>query len=218
MDDFDDAACAEQVLQSWFAGDVYDAAVMQARVDKLFSVDPAFDEELRARFAPLVERALDGALDDWAGAARGALALIVLLDQLPRNLFRGSARAFAGDERAQRIALQAFAVGHERLLAPMEQVFLYLPLEHAEDLALQERCVAGQQALRAAATPDFVSLMDEVVAAGHGHREVIARFGRFPHRNALLGRPSTAAELAWLAENRHGWGQGAADLERCARS
>jgi uncharacterized protein (DUF924 family) len=97
----------------------------------------------------------------------------------------------------------------------MEQVFLYLPLEHAEDLALQERCVAGQEALRAAATPDFVSLMDEVVAAGHGHREVIARFGRFPHRNALLGRPSTPEEVAWLAENRHGWGQGAADLERC---
>jgi len=215
MNDFDDVARIEDVLQTWFAGDVNDAAVMQVRMDKLFSVDPAFDEALRASFAPLVERALDGALDGWAAAARGALALIVLLDQLPRNLFRGSARAFAGDARARHIALQAFAVGHERLLAPVERVFLYLPLEHAEDLALQERCVAGQEALRAAARPDFAALMDQVVAAGHAHREIVARFGRFPHRNLLLGRPSTPEELAWLAENRHGWGQGAADLERC---
>ncbi|MEQ8663062.1 MAG: DUF924 family protein, partial [Gammaproteobacteria bacterium] len=102
-----------------------------------------------------------------------------------------------------------------RQLAPLEQVFFYMPLEHAEDIALQERCVAGYTALRAAATPDFESLMDEVLAAGHAHHAVVARFGRFPHRNAVLGRSSTAAERAWLAENRHGWGQGAADLELC---
>ncbi|MEQ8234861.1 MAG: DUF924 family protein [Gammaproteobacteria bacterium] len=207
-----------EVLDTWFAGDVGDASAMQARIAKLFTVDPAFDEELRGAYAPLVEQALAGALDDWIGECRSALALVILLDQLPRNLFRGSARAFAGDARAQRVALHAFAAGFDRALAPIEQVFFYMPFEHAEDMHLQERCVAGYEALRRSATPEFVTLMDEVVAAGHAHRAVVARFGRFPHRNDALGRASTVAERAWLAENRHGWGQGAADLELCQAS
>jgi uncharacterized protein (DUF924 family) len=204
-----------EVLDHWFAGDVNDAAAMQARTAKLFTVDPAFDETLRAAYAPLVEQALAGDLDGWLADCRSALALVILLDQLPRNLFRGSPRAFCGDARARHAALHAFDAGFDHAVAPFERVFFYMPLEHAEDMALQERCVAGYEALRRAATPDFAPLMDEVVAAGHAHRAVVARFGRFPHRNAALGRASTPAELAWLVDNRHGWGQGAADLELC---
>lgn len=201
------------VLAFWFEGDVTDARHMRARIDVLFTVDPAFDALVRERCGALADRALDGGLADWEATPHSALALLVLLDQVPRNIFRGTGRAFAGDARAQRVALDMFERGFDAALAPMERVFVYMPLEHAEDLVLQERCVAGYEALRDAATPDFLELMTDVVGAGHAHRDVIRRFGRFPHRNAALGRASTDEERAWLAENRGGWGQGAADLE-----
>ena len=203
----------DQITDFWFRDDVNDASAMRARIDTLFSVDAGFDAEVRARLGKAVERAFAGTLDHWGTEPRGALALVILLDQAPRNIYRGTACAFTGDVRACAITDAALTHGFEAKLALIECVFLYLPFEHAEDLTLQNRCVKGYEALHARASKDFLDLMAEVVQAGKDHREVVRRFGRFPHRNALLGRTSTPDERAWLEVNRGGWGQGATDLD-----
>lgn len=203
-----------QIIEFWFAADVDDAAAMDLRMQVLFTVDPAFDVLVRDRCGTTVECALRGELDTWSDDAHGTLALLILLDQMPRNIFRGTARAFAGDAQARVHAAAAFARGFDRTLAIIERVFLHLPFEHAEDLALQERCVAGYEALHAEAPPSLRKLTAAALQAGRDHHALIARFGRFPHRNALLGRPSTPDELAWLAVNRSAWGQGVDDIPR----
>jgi uncharacterized protein (DUF924 family) len=156
-----------------------------------FRKDPAFDETIRTRFSAVVEEALAGGLD-WPGP-RGTLARILVLDQFPRNLFRGQARAFAGDARALALALGLIDSGEHLALHPLERWFVYLPLEHAEDLPMQDRSVALFTALGAEA-PAMADALDYAVR----HRDVIQRFGRFPHRNPALGRASTAGELAYL--------------------
>jgi uncharacterized protein (DUF924 family) len=158
-----------------------------------FRKDPAFDAAIRARFGTLVEQAIDQGLD-WGDDAAAGLAQVVVLDQFPRNLFRGQARAFAGDAQARRLALDLIDRGAHLALHPLQRWFLYLPLEHAEDPALQDRCVELVGAL-AAADPAHGGALDYA----ERHRDVIRRFGRFPHRNAALGRASTAEELAYLA-------------------
>jgi uncharacterized protein (DUF924 family) len=164
-----------------------------------FVKSPAFDESIRQRFGGLVEQALAGPLG-WGEDAVSRLAEIVVLDQFPRNLFRGQARAFAGDARARSIALALIDAGADQTLHPLQRWFVYLPLEHAEDLALQDRSVAQFEAL-AAADPETAGAMDYA----YRHRDVIRRFGRFPHRNAALGRASTAEELAYLAQPGSGF-------------
>ncbi|WP_338089144.1 DUF924 family protein [Nannocystis pusilla] len=136
-------------------------------------------------------RAASGALDGWGAAPRGALALVILLDQFPRNMFRGTPEAFASDAKAREVANAALDAGHEHALTQEERLFLYLPLEHSEELADQERCVELMRALDE--TPMW---LDYAVR----HRDVIARFGRFPHRNAVLGRESTAEECEFLMQ------------------
>jgi uncharacterized protein (DUF924 family) len=203
-----------QVLDFYFGACLDDVAATRAFLDRWFTVDRAFDAEVDAHLGDAVRHALDGGYGEWVGEARPALALVILLDQLPRNIFRGTARAFAGDARAREVALHAFAQGHDDALSLTERIILHTPLEHAEDLALQERCVAGYEALHAAADPAWHPITSAALKAGHDHRAVVRRFGRFPHRNALLGRACTPEETAYLAENRSAWGQGAADLEQ----
>ena len=155
-----------------------------------FNADPAFDDEVRRRFAAAVESAGRGDHDGMAGSPEGALALTILLDQFPRNIHRGTAGAFALDAKARRVACDALAAGHDRALAPFMRPFLYLPFEHSEAIADQERSVSL-----------FRALGDEkYLAYAIGHRDVIARFGRFPHRNAVLGRTSTPEELTFLEQ------------------
>jgi uncharacterized protein (DUF924 family) len=147
---------------------------------------------VRERFGAAVEAALAGTLPAaWASAP---LAEILLLDQFTRNAFRGTARAFAGDARALAIAQRVVAAGGDRPLDPVWRLFVYLPFEHAEDIAMQDEAVRLVGAL-AAADPRFADPLDYA----HRHRDVIRRFGRFPHRNPILGRASTADELAFLA-------------------
>jgi uncharacterized protein (DUF924 family) len=146
-------------------------------------------------------------LDVWCASPRGRLALILLLDQLPRNLFRGQARAFATDAAACACTLAGIDVGHDRALAHVERSFFFLPLQHAEDLALQDLSVAMCQALAQDAPPELRTALDEGVEYAVLHRDLIARFGRFPHRNRVLGRSSTAAETQYLAEGGRRFGQ-----------
>ena len=165
-----------------------------------FRKDAGFDDEIRGRFLPAVDAALAGELTAWADDRQGLLALLILLDQFPRNLFRGEAKAFAGDPQARRLAETTLANGWDKDLSAVEKLFVYLPFEHSESLADQERSVALFSAL-AAGHPGCDGFLDYAWR----HHEVIARFGRFPHRNAALGRPSTPEEASYLAQPGSGF-------------
>jgi uncharacterized protein (DUF924 family) len=160
-----------------------------------FAKEPAFDRAVQERFAPLYQAAAAGELDGWGETPAGALALVVTLDQFPHHLFRDTARAYATDGQALAAAWRALERGFDRQLLPVQRVFLYLPFEHAEDLALQDQAVALFEAL-AAESPGFGEYLDYA----RKHREVVARFGRFPHRNEALGRVSSADEEAFLRQ------------------
>lgn len=177
----------QALLDFWFGGDDDEAG---RKV--WFTVDPAFDAELRQRFGALSAQALAGALDGWAETAEGALALVLLLDQLPRNLNRGQHGAFACDEKARQIARLAVARGFDRALAPVRRQFFYLPFEHSEDLADQA------EGVRLFASLPEGTFRDNCVAYARRHHAVIERFGRFPHRNAALGRATTEEEQEFL--------------------
>ena len=162
-----------------------------------FKRDDGFDAAVRETLGSQSEAAAGGALRGWADTAEGALALAILLDQAPRNLHRGSARAFAADPLMRDIAREA--VLRHRLdlaLTPTQRIFLYLPFEHAETMADQDLSVALFEGLR---DDPRMTTPGGTIDYAWRHRAVIARFGRFPHRNAALGRTSTAAEAAWLA-------------------
>lgn len=179
---------AAEVLAFWFG----DADVARP---EWFRKDPAFDDLIRQRFGGLIEQALAGAIDDWAATPEGALARIVVLDQFPRNVFRDTPRAFAGDRQALAAARALVDTGGDRLLPPRRRSFVYLPFEHAEDRAAQQTAVDLFGAL-AAERPDLADLLEWA----RRHQVVIERFGRFPHRNRVLGRVDTAEEAAFLLE------------------
>jgi uncharacterized protein (DUF924 family) len=159
----------------------------QAGEDKWWRKDEAFDRDFRERFLALHERAAAGELEGWLAEATSALALMILLDQFPRNAFRGSARMFATDPLARRYASAALQAGFDRAIDAPLHMFFYMPFEHSESLADQERSVALQ-----------VHLGPKLHKYALLHQDIIQRFGRFPHRNPLLGRETTPAEQAFL--------------------
>jgi uncharacterized protein (DUF924 family) len=179
-----------QVLGFWFADGT------DAWRQAWFVRDAAFDEAIRERFGATLEQAGRGALDHWNADAEGTLALAIVLDQFPRNLFRGTARAFAFDERARAIAADAVRRGVDLALVPLQRMFLYLPFEHGETMDDQDLSVALFEGLRD--TP-LLARPDGAIDYAWRHRAVIQRFGRFPHRNEALARSSTPEEQAWLA-------------------
>jgi uncharacterized protein (DUF924 family) len=159
-----------------------------------FEKDPAFDDAIRLRFEPTHHAAARGEYDAWGDSAEGSLALLILLDQFPRNLFRGSAHQFATDGLARKIARAAVANGHDRAFEVGLRNFFYLPFTHSEDLADQDRSLALNEVMaREANDPDLVKWAKI-------HRDIIVRFGRFPHRNHALGRETTPEEQAFLDE------------------
>jgi uncharacterized protein (DUF924 family) len=174
------------------AGDVAPQDVLAfwrgAGPERWFKKDPAFDAEIAARFLSTYERAVAGDLSAWEATAEGALALVIVLDQLPRNMFRGQARTYAADTMARDIAGRALARGLDRAVPSADRRFFYLPLMHSEDLPDQEHCVA---LARAYGDDEFTKYAEQ-------HADIVRRFGRFPHRNALLGRATTPAEQEFL--------------------
>jgi uncharacterized protein (DUF924 family) len=180
-------ASIRSVLDFWFAGGPGEFR------KAWFAKDDAFDAECRATLGPLAERAAKGELKSWLDTEEGSLALILLLDQAPRNLHRSTPQAFTTDAMALAAARATVAKGFDRALDPVARMFVYLPYEHAEDLAAQDEACALMEALPE--TPWRANVVDYA----HKHRAVIAEFGRFPHRNAILGRESTEAEKAYLA-------------------
>jgi uncharacterized protein (DUF924 family) len=174
-------ASQEDIISFWEA----------AGPEKWFSKDEAFDALIRERFLATYEAAVAGDLADWDESPSGALALLILLDQLPRNMFRGTTKVYATDPMALTIAEKAIEADFHKAFKPPMSRFFILPLTHAEDLAAQERSVALNEELGDADGAKWA----------HHHRDIVARFGRFPHRNALLGRENTAAEAEFLAES-----------------
>jgi uncharacterized protein (DUF924 family) len=190
-----------QPLLDWWFGPAASATEVAAARQRLwFGKKDSQDVEARERFGGLVDEALAGGLGDWAEQPDGWLALILLLDQLPRMIFRDSPRAYAGDARAQLLVAEGLARGLERDLAAIRQVFICLVLEHAEDLASQERALYRYRLLLDGATVGERELFEGFLDFSERHRVVIARFGRFPHRNAVLGRACSAEESAFLLE------------------
>jgi uncharacterized protein (DUF924 family) len=181
-------AAATEVLAYWFGA----APSLDERRALWFGKNPAADAEIRRRFEALHQTALAGSLDAWLAAPDSALAMIVALDQFPRNMYRDTPAAFAADAKALACARQALALGHDRRLLPVQRLFLYLPFEHSEDLAEQRRSVKLFAAL------DDEAGLGDVFDYALRHYCVIQRFGRFPHRNVILRRQSTAEEMAFL--------------------
>jgi uncharacterized protein (DUF924 family) len=200
-------ADAERILDFWFGAAATEPARAAARVAIWFGDDPGFDAVIGREFGAWIAPAARGERAAWEASARGALALVILLDQFPRNVFRGEAAAFAYDAQALAIARRALASAPAGQLTPVEHVFLLLPLEHAESLAVQDECVARARALAASCPPEWRDVIRSFVPFAEQHRAIVARFGRFPHRNRLLGRASTAEELAYLAEGAETFGQ-----------
>jgi len=178
------AAAIAQVIDFW----------RQAGPAKWFAKDPAFDDDFRRRFADQHDAAADGRLDEWADSAEGCLAFIILLDQFPRNCFRGTARSFATDDAARALADKAVDQGFDTTVDASLRAFLYLPFMHCEDIGVQDLCVALCEEIGDPQTTRFAIM----------HRDIIARFGRFPHRNAIVGRQSTDEELAFLESGGFG--------------
>ncbi len=182
----------DDILEFWF-GRPEDKGFGELR-DAWFEKDPAFDAEIRRRFLAVYERAAAGELDGLANSAEGALALIVALDQFSRNMFRGQPGMYATDEKARALARMALDRGFDQQLVPVQRLFLYLPFEHSETLADQTLSVKLFEALPA------IPNRDETSSSALRHREIVERFGRFPHRNAILGRETTPDETAFLEE------------------
>ncbi|MCP5420113.1 MAG: DUF924 domain-containing protein [Gammaproteobacteria bacterium] len=171
---------SEKVLEFWFA---------ETTQPFWFQATPAFDQALRDRFLSTYQAAANGALTDWQQTPRGALALVIMLDQFPLNMFRGQVESFATESAAREVADLALARGFDRNMTSQEKMFMYLPFMHSETLIDQDWSVRLFEELGLEKSTNF---------ALH-HRALIARFGRFPHRNSILGRPSTSEEIAYLA-------------------
>jgi uncharacterized protein (DUF924 family) len=178
-----------EVLRFWFGeGPPY------AQRPEWFRKNEAFDREIERRFGPLIQMALQGELQAWSESAESALAQVIVLDQFPRNVFRNTPKAFAGDTLALATARRMVANGDDMALEPVRRGFVYMPFEHAEDLQAQHESV------RLFTRLDAESPAAEALDYAHRHRDIVARFGRFPHRNAILGRDSTPEELDFLKQ------------------
>ena len=190
----------ENVLAFWF-GSPGSAAEVAGRQSKLwFGKSPENDQRVIEQFAATLTAATAGQLDHWANTPSGRLALVIVLDQFPHHIHRDQPQAFATDSQALALSLDALAAAEDQQLAPIERVFLYLPLEHAESVEMQDRSVSLYEALAREAAADERMLFDNFLDYARKHRDVVARFGRFPHRNAILGRPSSPDELEFLKQ------------------
>jgi uncharacterized protein (DUF924 family) len=191
---------AAQVLHFWLGDDPLTDWPQPHRGDLWFKGGAEVDANIRAQFGPLVDDAMAGGLADWEATPLARLALILLLDQFSRNVYRGQARAFAGDARAQALSQRTLDAGEDAQLPRAGRLFVYMPLMHAETLAQQNACVACFERLLAGAPEALNDTLTDNLRYAVLHRDIVARFGRFPHRNAVLGRNSTPEELEFLKD------------------
>jgi uncharacterized protein (DUF924 family) len=207
---------AHEVLEFWFGpgagASPSDPARLEERSKFWFGGDgpqagAARDADIRARLEPLLERAARGELASWAASPKRRLALILLFDQVPRNAYRGTAAAFAFDREALALTVEGMQIAADAALDAIERIFFYLPLEHAESMEAQDAAVAAFDRLVRESPAELRAFCEYSADFARQHREIIGKFGRFPHRNKVLNRQSTPAELAWLAGNAGRFGQ-----------
>jgi uncharacterized protein (DUF924 family) len=190
----------DSLLDYWFGNEPDDAVLAAAKAGLWWGGKAETDAEIAESFRLVADLAVTDTIDHWTGFPRGRLALILALDQLPRAIHRGTPRAFAQDAKARAVARGGLESGVFRLLRPVEQLFAYLPFEHSESLEDQDLAVELIGRLASAVRPEWRATFAGFLGYAERHRDVIRRFGRFPHRNAVLGRESTADEAAYLAE------------------
>jgi uncharacterized protein (DUF924 family) len=188
----------DSILHYWFGNSADDAEVVREKTVLWWKKNPEVDEEIRRRFEAMLESEIKGELASWGNSPRGQLARMLLLDQFPRNMYRGTARAFAYDEQARRLARQALDQGVDRKLRPVERVFIYLPFEHSEDVQDQATGVQLFEALLEEVPATVKQPFQNFLDFAKKHKEIVDNFKRFPHRNPLLGRESTPQELEFL--------------------
>ncbi|MEO8389311.1 MAG: DUF924 family protein [Polaromonas sp.] len=191
-------ATPAEVLAFWLGDGVEKGWPTQDLGKQWFGGGAQLDEDIKARFETEVRMALGGGLPDWEQPPLSRLALVILLDQFTRNVFRGTGQAFAGDARAQQLVMDAIASGGDLQLPWVGRVFIYMPLMHAESLALQDECVARFSRLMSDAPDTLKQRLQGNLDFAHQHRDIIARFGRFPYRNAAMGRADTPEEADFL--------------------
>ena len=198
---------ASTILTFWF-GEQFSRGMPTSDRHRLwFGFSPAIDRKIKQLFERDVAQAASGRYNGWKATAKGRLALIILLDQFPRNIYRGTRQAFAYDEQAVELCLQGLELGHDRKLLPVCRSFFYLPLEHSESLDLQRRCVTLFRHLYREADPAIRDAIKVELHYAELHCDIIQRFGRFPHRNLILGRTTTVAERRYLEQSAHHFGQ-----------
>ncbi|MBK8015013.1 MAG: DUF924 domain-containing protein [Deltaproteobacteria bacterium] len=194
----------QEICRFWFGELDADGRASLETEARWFNKDPQFDSRVRERFEPVFEAALDGALRAWGQEPMSALALILVLDQFSRNMFRGQAKMYSGDAIALQVAKEGLRAGFDAKMGFAERTFFRMPLMHSEVLADQEACVATFEALartyRDAGQDALATAVEDTIKFAVAHRDIVAKWGRFPHRNAILGRTSTPEEVAFLGE------------------
>jgi uncharacterized protein (DUF924 family) len=204
----DDQIRIDRILAFWFKAHELSAPQIDGRMDIWFGEDPVFDHEIAKEFADEVEAASSGKLDHWAHKPHGRLALILLLDQFRRNIHRNSAEAFARDKAALKLCVEGAMEKKDAGLTPIQRVFFYMPLQHAESRKVQAKSVQIYRRLAEAVSPTYRETFETIAQFAELHRDIVERYGRFPHRNRLLNRKNTDDEDEFLANDAPTFGQG----------
>jgi len=198
---------AQDVLDFWFGDSALNTPTIDSRMDRWFSSDPDLDAEIEAQFGEVVERASTGELKHWAEEPEPRLALIILLDQFRRNIYRGTPDAFDLDGVALKLCVEGTIAGVHDQLTPEQRIFFFMPLQHAESLKIQDKSVSIYNALAESVTGTLRETFATCAQFAELHRDIIAEFGRFPHRNVILGRENSSAEATYLSADVPSFGQ-----------
>ena len=204
----EDVARIDEILSFWFKEQALSAPQIDRRMDIWFGEDAEFDAAIKAVFEDDMERASQGQLDHWADEPRGRLALILLIDQFRRNVYRNTAKAFSHDKLALKLCVEGAMAKKDKGLTPIQKVFFYMPLQHAESAKVQAKSVELFNKLAESVSPTFQETFMTVAQFAELHKDVIDQYGRFPHRNELLGRDNTPEEDEYLAGDSPDFGQG----------
>ncbi len=198
----------DKILAFWFKEQELSAPQIDRRMDTWFGEDPVFDQEIEQLFAGDIDEACEGQLDHWAAEPRGRLALIILIDQFRRNIYRNTAEAFSMDKLALKLCVEGAMEKKDKGLTPIQKVFFYMPLQHAESAKVQAKSAELFARLAESVSPTYQETFLTIAQFAELHRDVIDQFGRFPHRNKLLGRKNTPEEDEYLAGDAPDFGQG----------
>jgi len=203
----DDQVRIDAILSFWFMEEELSAPQIDRHMDIWFGGDEVFDHEIKKEFTSDVERASEGALDHWAHQSRGRLALILLLDQFRRNMFRNTAAAFAMDKAALKLCVEGAMAKEDQGLTPIQRAFFYMPLQHAESRKVQAKSVELYNRLAEVVSPSYRETFQTIAQFAELHYDIVERFGRFPHRNKLLNRDNTPDEDEYLSGESPDFGQ-----------